>query len=1041
MAFPYYGQPDPLNMNPFEAPGMFGQTESASPYSGPFNVNMSGMFGNEIGPIMQLLGPSIAQNAMGPGQRMMQFMPTQNIYDQMQSQRYFQGQMKAAGFGAQRDVQSLRQLFGGTWEMAQGRALSDQQKQQAFDMAKQASGMLPMMEAVLGPEMIDSMMGTTGSATVMSHQMFKTMSQGFDPVTGAVGARPESAANVAANVFEQLYGPGSDPSKVRGIKAGSMGSLYSELYQRGMMGDGLGTLGSMNERYSAVARTLIPDKGMIHRMAEQSIRGQELMRDPDKASAADWTGLEREVGGAIKSLKTDVGAGGKPSHKTVEAIEKLGISGGIIEAGQADRITQRLKGLTGTVNAMRDIFGDMGKPNAPMREIINGLEALTQGQLANMSPGAAETMVRTSYNLAKQSGIGMQGMLGLSAQGAARADQLGVSRALVPFVEQGTMAFGAAANAVQSTVPSWGRLSTQEQMIHDQNLRFNFLASSVGNYSMALRRMKERTPGFKAGSEAARMVQAMESGETSYTDSAGRTHEIGFETDARGERVRRGRESFLRLAQDAGVSRELAVSMFADKAANQEFGQSAQMGNWGRKMTAEMDWKNTMGVMARQRLEHEATATKGTLLGRETAFGRAASAAGVDLRRLSRDTGLDFAERAFALGDDPKTLDDPTARAAALQTGMRESLKASLRKQGKSDRAVDQLSDKDVGQLAGEMEGTWNVHLGAITGEKNWMNTARLGSKRTLELAEKERAQAERVGELQSAMSGLGRAGPMERVIDALKSADKDTTFGSILSKAFGGINIAELEKKDKALGWYHKAVDRAKSADLGTPEGRAAAAWETANIKAATFGGEAASKRGETLALELKTAQAEPASPAQRDKVERIQEAIKMEAEAAHSSIYERYRAELKDKVVRVGSRKEAYGALGKLVAKDGVILVGKRGHRERVSLDKATEEQIDEAVTAREATATPEEKAQYRELYDQADLDKGEEKAADLKDRSGKVAASRATPPAKESGPVELKVANATIRIDGNDPTKGVLDLVGTIFGTHDGVNLTNA
>src|SRR5690606_42097501 len=40
----------------------------------------------------------------------------------------------------------------------------------------------------------------------------------------------------------------------------------------------------------------------------------------------------------------------------------------LISAADADRIQRRLENMAGAVKAMRDIFGDMGNPNAPMRE-------------------------------------------------------------------------------------------------------------------------------------------------------------------------------------------------------------------------------------------------------------------------------------------------------------------------------------------------------------------------------------------------------------------------------------------------------------------------------------------------------------------------------------------------------------------------------------------------------------------------------------------------------------------------------------------------
>ena len=933
MSWPF----DPFSRTPMYA-GQLGEY-----YTGPFNFNMGNIFGSQLGPIMQLAGPMLAQSLMGPGQQPLQFLPTQNVHDQMMASRFFQGQFRSAERGAERDIDSMRKTMGGMMRMIQGRELTDQEQQQTYTMAKDLSGLLPTAEAILGPEMIDSLMGSKGSGAVMQRQMYKAMYHGLDPVTGAIGVHPERAANIGEHVFERLYGENSDPSKVRGIKAGSMGALYTELTQRGMMGEQIGAQPTLAGRYAAAAKALPAelDTGTLERIARSSQPGQELLRrtqertelqeevsklrkikDTDitneertrlheterrlsrtrEVTDEDWGQVTSEVRSKHRGLRQKVQEGKGLSPQDLAGLDASGIGEGLIQAGQADRIAQRLKSLTGTVNAMRDIFGDMGRPNAPMRELLNGLEALTQGSMANMNPAAVESLVRTNYNLAKQSGLGMQGMLGLAGQAAGRADQLGLERGLVPYVMQGTMAYGAAANQVGGAwnIPSWGRLNAEQLTLQDQNLRLQGLASQTANIGAGMRRMKAM--GFlQKGSEAEAIVEAIDRKETTYVDpKTGERKEIGFQTDERGMRRQRGYQDWMKLAQDAGVDHAVAREMFADKFANQEFMRDG-MDDWIRKMQPEMDWKPLMENWARDQTRMGMMAQGGSL-GRGSAFGKAAAAAGIDVNRASINTARNFVEAAWEINrpENREIRDDRESRLEFLSGKMRKAMEqdftAQIREsnpalseeeaQAKAKQVVDQISPDQMRQRAAQ----WQSAVGARARQMGIGNSDlqvfQKGDATTMEVAARQRDQAERTGQIQSAMSGIGRSGPVERLIDAMKDFDpKKDSLKDVLVKTMGAKSVGQLAETDPVMKWYAAQVQEAATIDRSTPEGQKNFDFRVRQIRAASFGGTEAVQEIERLKAEKKTLEAQPESPQRDEQLKRIDQAIQMQSEVVRGT------------------------------------------------------------------------------------------------------------------------------------------------------------
>jgi hypothetical protein len=454
----------------------------------------------------------------------------------------------------------------------------------------------------------------------------------------------------------------------------------------------------------------------------------------------------------------------------------------MLRASDAQALGERLRGMSRVVRAMRDIFGDMGNPNAPMREIINGLQNLTQGGMSGLDPVALETIVRRTHVIGRQTGVGMQGMIGMMAQAASVADQHGVNRLLVPELTQRAALFGAAARATQNLDrPAWGSLSLDQLTLADQNLRVLAAGSPAANSLNALLRMSES--GLLAGgdgTETAAVLAAIRGGQSTY-EFGGRTRSLQLSR----QDVRR------MVSRDFGMNNAALTAILDDVSGNQQYG--SQTANIVRELQA-----NDAGMMLAGAFARPLT---GAL---QQASGMTALSAVIpglttgDASAIATDISRALASDYWAM--DSATARDPARLRAAQEQSLRRAVTATIRTRnpGATDAQIDQVIAGMGGlqAMAVGLQAEGNMAFSG-TAAGSMLGAHQLYNRQTMAATTGHWRAAEASRLQQTALAGLGTAGPIARAVDALANARPGDSLRTILADALGGIPIDDIIRQD----------------------------------------------------------------------------------------------------------------------------------------------------------------------------------------------------------------------------------------------------
>tara|TARA_Y100001973_G_C5208638_1_gene343606 strand:- start:10240 stop:13554 length:3315 start_codon:yes stop_codon:yes gene_type:complete len=684
-----------------------------------------------LGMLNMFTQPMIHRMMGGAGLVPGQFMGTQNIYDQYRMQQEMLQMQAAIGQGAQLDRPVMTDTLVGIGTMM-GMPMGLDEQATAAAMAGHLAHITPYL-AQMAPDFLDKLHGSKGSAAVLARGLMTGGRMGIDSVTGlrglsgAADANGESTANVFMKTIRDAINDPNSEFRQHGMSMGQAGLMYEELTTRGLLGvRGIGTM-NRTEQYEAIAAETGQTVDQV-RQAHNAPGGEEAFR--------------------TKMRQFD-----------------------------ANRVKTRMEGLAGAVDAMREIFGDLGNPNAPMSQIIDGLNALTQGGLASMPVATLENTVRMTKAIADNTGMGIDSIMALTASAANVGDQLGLHRSLAVIAGQrGAIAGRSVADMGWAGV--FGAPSADEAAAMATKSITQGMASKAGNATMAIYRLEEMVGGnFKAGSRAARLKQALERGDSTFE---GRSILDTVENPGR----------MREILKSSGLS-DLEVSTYQDFLAD-------PVGNQ-RYAAENPEVTDAIEIMQMQESQADVmdTAT-------EMALQRTLDQ-GTNLSKRRQQQIVNNVMPQLSAGIWQNATSDDRKDQASWRKFVDAQARPLLRAQGFSDAEIDRL----MPSLALGIEAEGNRQAAAL-GYDNLEGILSLHGGQAVRQRQRNTAQARQDAAIRGALAPLSSRGPMRELMDIAQEGDQDLAqaVGRILGGIPGGQARDKIVKSMEILRSSRKRLD-----------------------------------------------------------------------------------------------------------------------------------------------------------------------------------------------------------------------------------------
>ena len=690
-------------------------------------------------PIAGMIGGTYLAGAMGGmGMAPMGLNHGQNTWDVIRARQYMQARQRAMTLAVEADRASALETFRGVAAMT-GTRFGAEQRRAAGTIVDGIMPFAPMM-AMFNPDLLDAMGGHRGSAVVMADRMMEAGRYRMDAATGRMGMSAESAGFAANRLFDQIYSQDRGAG-MRGLTAGQVGGLFQELQARGMVG-----------------RDATP-------LADRQMATLARMPEADRQALMAGRGVA-PAGGDFRRLSGD-------------DLDKLSLDEGFankLRAFDADKVRRSITAYSGAVAAMRDIFGDNGRPNAPMAELVRGLEAMTGGSMASMDPARAAAMVRQTYNLSKSTGVTLDTAMLMQGHFQARAQAAGLEGVFGVQATQSALAFGGAYKALGLGAPTaWGAAGADQIQQMAGNLTVGAAASNMANRLAAVARLGRTVGGFEAGSEAANLLDAVRGGQTTFEGAGGRRSLAMNESE------------FYRILTSArgaggralGVTENDVRELLSQRDENREFAAENNIGNTVFRMQA----RDQVNPFVADRLRE-------TLANRLGDAGADRGRAGELAKALSRRA----TDRVMAI--DLDDFSDDRRRDGRIA----EILDEEIRAEGGGD-LLDGMGEGErdafLRVTAQRFYGRANqaIRNSGLRGLGNLQNVRRVYDPEAI--AEAQRNQERQASEagLQDAMAPLGRGGFGRRLMAAIQSARPDTGIAELIGEAAGGVKAADVRE------------------------------------------------------------------------------------------------------------------------------------------------------------------------------------------------------------------------------------------------------
>ncbi len=419
---------------------------------------------------------------------------------------------------------------------------------------------------------------------------------------------------------------------------------------------------------------------------------------------------------------------------------------------------------TSALAAVRDIFGDNGRPNAPMAELFNALEKLSGGAMHQYSPDRLRDMVQRTHSLSQFAGLSMNAVSALQSHGMNQGAAMGLNPFYAIEATQGAMAFRSGVVGA-GMAPAWGSMNADQLMQADQTLRLRAAASPNANRLNALLRM-EATGQIHTGSSAAAMLSAMHAGNTNFVDpTTGRSRSM----------LMRDREFTEMITGSSDLGAGSVQRMLGQTAENAVFGQNAPVTDINRRLQVQE-------MTSRSLASPISTALRANL----RQFGISSQ----QLRRLTSAV----VNRSADIGDEEFADVAGGGRARALGEIVRSELGNDFfGGMGASQR------DALLRQIGSDVSGGVEQSLGRSG--KTWIDQRRLHQNPVaMNIAGNRQRQAQVEGLMRTSMAGLRPGSMIRNIVDALQNTDIGNNGGvqGLIAGALGGVNNRAIQE---ALG------------------------------------------------------------------------------------------------------------------------------------------------------------------------------------------------------------------------------------------------
>jgi len=663
-------------------------TQQNSLFSGFTNTATSGF--SQLGSLNSILQPILSQLAAKSGVYPGQFMPTHGVSDLLRADvERSQAQAAMTKAAQTHDTETWLRTSEGMYRTLGVDYGLDQQV--AFRQTYQKFAPMMSMLAQMAPGLVDSLHGSRGSAALLNMGLtkggrYRSDADGMPTMSG------QALESLTAEIKDSLYGTPQAVREMRGIGMGSLGQIFDEASRRGYLPASIGAGG----------------------------------RDA-----------------AIKRLSQE-------EQKTITELEAGGDIDDKLRNFDSKRIAGRLKELSGSVSAMRDIFGSMGQTDAPMGQLMNALEMLTQNRLSSMAPGQVEQIVRQTKSLMQTTGMNLDGIMRLTAQSSAYGQQLGLAPEISIQSAMGSVAYAQGYKDNFGGFRSFNASSLDEVTIRDTKLRQQAAASQTSMSAAAAIRVVDAF-GVDPGSQAAKLVEAIKNREATFDGKP--MYEVLRDDSLASIFKASG-------ASDAALSSLREASR--DNIGNQETIHANRLGDWTRETQQPLEIIDQVGATA----------------GRNAVV-LALEKSGVDrdeAGRLGDDLGPELLLERLNMA--PEDLSDPKKRRAMIETAL-------VRKIGRDRVTPDMASAVEMnletyGNAAFQKIGFGNMTQGIQSMHKQGLG----GGERAYRMAETEAL-------IDSELSQFGKADAAQRIVDALQNPElSEVDLTKLLNDVAGNIDF-----------------------------------------------------------------------------------------------------------------------------------------------------------------------------------------------------------------------------------------------------------